>query len=215
MVHFNTLHFTEEILKRNFIQICFQNIHLCINDYSSRHLEESQFMLKNMYQIICERGSKMDPHRPPLPNPRSFLLWEKSAFLACVSWKFWYMILYLLDILRTYGKLLMKLVWQVRLQSQTFCLATVSVLTDLAVQLVFYLQQNQRSDARARPACVVTVRCVALTGMASVQDQRSPPPPQILSQSLTLVPPSLLNHMTWLSHRTLWENRGYVCAPFG
>lgn len=98
------------------------------------------------------------------------------------------LILSLMDTLRTYGKLLMKLVWQVRLQSQTFCLATVSVLTDFAVQLVFYLQQNQRSDARARPACAVTVRCVALIGMASVQDQWSPPPPRILSQSLTLSP---------------------------
>ena len=42
-----------------------------------------------------------------------------------------------------------------------------------------------------------------------------PRPPEFSLRALLLVPPSLLNHMTLLSHRTLWENRGYVCAPFG
>ena len=58
------LHFIEEIQKWNFIQIFFQKIHLCINYYISHNLEEPQFILKNMYQIICERGGKIDPHRP-------------------------------------------------------------------------------------------------------------------------------------------------------
>lgn len=149
---------------------------------------------------------------------------EKIYFLGLCILKFWYIILSLMDALSTYGKLFDETSIASQTPEQNFlgnCFRSHRTWCTVGILFcfVFFLTSNTIGSVTWRPcsACQAVVGYSVLTEMAAVQDKPVTPhssAPEFSPRFLFLVCSSLLHHMTLLSHRVLWENRGYGCAPF-
>lgn len=162
-----------------------------------------------LYTGLCSRFFVKDVSGRIPTQPCPCLLWEKSTSAACASWKFWYTIFCLSDALRSYGKLFDETNVTRRTPEHTFLRDDSMRSADLTVQPVF--PSSGAGAVSEASACGSSRgRSPARTETAAAQDQ--PVTPHDPLRPLLPVPPPWLHHMTWLSHRTLWENRDHVCS---